>query len=445
MLRSFPVLLLLAVLAFPVAAQDADLAVDDITLESRVDVYGLENTVATGTLTNNSAQAQTSITLFAEAYDAGDTLVGEGIGYLVNQCGAGLLPDFALQPAHTQPFEVVIELFSDDAVVDRVDVTAQASAIDPAAPAAPIPGITQASDMEVVDVEWLDTRALRYAVGCSRDLFTEQQWMQYSARTGTTLPVVHPRADDITQTLIDRMNVLEPGVIDESMLHFAPVGTRLVYQGEINRFYTSEADGTFQRVIYDDLYNRTLQGIQWVGGDIFLAYYFGASTDPVYYFTASATGQPISLHPNNLPLSQIVPGVSPDGRRAIIAGTFNDETGYFLESLVNNAAPQLLFEATPPGNNWPAPLFHIIPREESGVAQERVYIARPVDGVSMLQCYSLQEGGPVDMTPLPINLGLDERAQWWLSPDGATLALAANGVNGGLWLIDIASMGDCEA
>src|SRR5690606_29710952 len=106
---------------------------------------------------------------------------------------------------------------------------------------------THVSDAEVVDVEWVDTRALRYAVGCNRELFTEMDWFHYSGRTDATLPVVHPRADDVTPQLVERMNVTEPGEIGASMLHFAPVGTRLVYQGDVNRFYTSEPDGTFQR------------------------------------------------------------------------------------------------------------------------------------------------------------------------------------------------------
>ena len=445
---SAPLLLVaLCLLALPLAAQETPgLAAEDVQLENRVDVYGLENTVAFGLLVNNGDQPLTGISVLADVFDAGEALIGEGFGYLVNACGAGLLPDFVLQPGHAQPFEVILELYEQDATIDHVDIRAETSPADASTAATdPIPGITQVSDAEVVEVEWLDSRALRYAAGCTRDLFTEWDWFQYSARTDTTLPVVHPHASDVTPQLIDRMNVTEPGEIGASMLHFAPGGTRLLYQGEINRFYTAELDGTFQRVIYDDLYNRTLQGIQWLGGDVFLAYYYGASADPVYYFTATAAGQPVSLHPRNLPQSLIVPGVSPDGRRAVIAGTFDDQTGYFLESLVNEAAPQRLFEATPPGNNWPAPLWVASGADAGSVAQERIYIARPVDGEARLQCYSLQDGGPVDLAPLPLTLELDERAQWWLSPDGVTIALAANGPRGGLWLIDLAALPACAA
>ncbi len=104
-----------------------------------------------------------------------------------------------------------------------------------------------------------------------------------------------------------------------------------------------------------------------------------------------------------------------------------------------------MFEATPPGNNWPAPLWVASGADAGSVAQERIYIARPVDGEARLQCYSLQDGGPVDLAPLPLTLELDERAQWWLSPDGVTIALAANGPRGGLWLIDLAALPACAA
>jgi len=36
------------------------------------------------------------------------------------------------------------------------------------------------------------------------------------------------------------------------------------------------------------------------------------------------------------------------------------------------------------------------------------------------------------------------RAQWWLSPDERRIALAANGVNSGLWLIDLRDLPACE-
>lgn len=441
------VLAIACLFALPLAAQDdLDLTVSEIVLDTRVDVYGLENTAAGGILTNSGEQAVAQITLFADVYDVEGELVGEGIGYLVNACGAGLVPDYALQPNHSQPFEVILELYEAEAVIDRVDIRPQGTPTAATPLTDDIAGITRVTDAEVAEVEWVDNRALRYAVGCPGDLFTEQDWWHYSARTHMALPVEHPRASDVTPLLVERMNVLVPGEIGESMLHFAPDGSRLVYQGEINRFYTAELDGSFQRVIYDELYNRTLQGIHWLSDNIFLAYYYGAPSDPVYYFTASAAGQPISLRPENLPLSGIVPGASPDGRRAVISGTFDDATGYFLKSLVNDVAPQLLFEADPPQNHWPAPIFRIQSGANDGmVAQERVYIARPVDGEARLQCYSLQNGGPVDLTALPLNLGLDEHAQWWPSPDGATIALAATGARGGLWLIDLTALPGCEA
>src|SRR5690606_33762632 len=218
-----------------------------------------------GVLVNTGEQAVTGVTLFADVYDADDTLIGEGLGYLVNACGAGLLPDYALQPAHRQPFEVVLELYDPDTTIDRVEIQprgtpTEASAADDVLAR----GVTRVTDAEVAAVEWGDSRSLRYAVGCTGDLFTTLDWMHYSGRTGATLPVEHPRASDVTPLLVERMNVTEPGEISGSMLQFAPIGSRLIYQGDTNRFYTAERDGSFQRVIYDDLYNRTLQGVKWV-------------------------------------------------------------------------------------------------------------------------------------------------------------------------------------
>ena len=436
--------LMLLPVAERTAAQNDALQAEDISIETRQDIYGFEHLVATGHLRNDGDEAYRNITLQASALDAGGEVVGGGIGYLVNACGAGVLPDFALQPDHVQPFEIILELDDPEARIDRLDISAGG---EPEAPTPldidPIPGIRQIADAEVIAVEWLEPLALRYGVGCPRDLFTTLDWYHYSLRTHTALPTLHPRARDVTDTLIQRMNVAEPGRIDDSMLTFAPNSTRLLYQGEANRFYTAAANGTFQRVIYDDLYNRTLQGILWLGGDRFLAYYFGAAGDPVYYFTATAAGQPVSLAPPNLPLSRIVPGASPDGRRAVIAGTFDGETGYFLTSLVNTSQPQLLFEAEPAGNNWPAPLFLSGQGTDGAPGREVIYLARPVDGEARLQCFNLREGGPTDLTALPLDLSFEDRAWWWLSPDGQTIALAANGAHSGLWLIDLTALDDC--
>jgi hypothetical protein len=98
-----------------------------------------------------------------------------------------------------------------------------------------------------------------------------------------------------------------------------------------------------------------------------------------------------------------------------------------------------MFEAEPPGNNWPAPFYEIT---EAG--DRWIYIARPVEGEARLQCYNANTGMLHDYTALPLNLATDERGWMWLSPDNNTLALAANGVHGGLWLVDLSAFPPCD-
>ncbi|MFN8451650.1 MAG: hypothetical protein U0521_24435 [Anaerolineae bacterium] len=57
--------------------------------------------------------------------------------------------------------------------------------------------------------------------------------------------------------------------------------------------------------------------------------------------------------------------------------------------------------------------------------------------------FNRDEGQLHDLAPLPLKLADDERAWWWLSPDESQIALAADGVNGGLWLIDLTELPDC--
>jgi hypothetical protein len=203
--------------------------------------------------------------------------------------------------------------------------------------------------------------------------------------------------------------------------------------------YTAADDGTLQRLLYSRLNNRTLQEIYWLDDDRFLAYYFGAYGDPVLYFTADAEGRYISPSPLNNPESVIVPGPSRDARRVVIAGTFDDVTGYYLNVLTNGFF-ELLFEAEPPGNNFPGPI-PIVNADEDRVV--RVYVARLVDGEAMMQCFNRDESVLNDLAPLPLNLAEGERAQWWLSPDERRIALAANGVNSGLWLIELETIPPC--
>ena len=137
-----------------------------------------------------------------------------------------------------------------------------------------------------------------------------------------------------------------------------------------------------------------------------------------------------------------MPGVAADGRRAVIAGTFDGVTGYFFERLEDNFT-ELLFEAEVPSNNYPPPVPLL---NEEGDRVTQIYLVRPLDEVPHLQClYRPEEGESelIDYGALPLNLAIDERAWSFLSPDERIIALAANGANGGLWLIDRETLPPC--
>ncbi len=177
--------------------------------------------------------------------------------------------------------------------------------------------------------------------------------------------------------------------------------------------------------MYSGLHNQSLQGVYWLPEERFLAYYYGAIGDPVSYFTADAEARIISPPLAQNPPSLIVPGVSRDGRRVVIAGDFEDGLGYYLYVVTNGFFEKLFEPNDIPGNNYPAPLL-ISGGEDDLIT--RVYAAIPVDGAPRLQCFNRDDGVLHDLAPLPLDLGDGERAWWWLSPDDNTIALAANGV-----------------
>jgi hypothetical protein len=220
---------------------------------------------------------------------------------------------------------------------------------------------------------------------------------------------------------------------NRSFLAFHPQSNRLIYQNALNSVLTTERDGTFKRVLYEDLARVSLHGFSWLPEGRFLAYYFGAYGDPVRYFTASVAGQRISSTVYNIVPSQTVPGATSDGVRVVIGGTLEGMTGYFLTSAMSNTS-NLLFEGEVPGNNYPAPIYVPI---TGGNAQ--IYIVRPVENIPTLQCYNTQTDTLTTLTPLPLQLTDTDRAWTWLSPDGSQLALAANGQTSGLWLVDLAN------
>lgn len=423
-----------------VQAQDEALIFSEARLDNTVDVYGQTVLVAEGSASNSSSTtAYGSISLQAVAYDASGAEVGEGIGYVVNACGAALT-DFALQPGAAQPYAIPLELYEDGVTVSRVEITADSTAVDPAPRALPLltPGLTQAVEGEVVNVEWIDETNLRYAEGCNRDLFVDWTWREYNLRTGLKKPTTHPKVEFVTEALRRQLGLLEPLYFQHSLLSFAPDSRRMVYQNELNSVITAEPDGSFKRNLFDKLSDRTLQGITWLGKGVFLAYYYGATGDPVTYFTASVDGQTISEAPKDTIPSLITPGASPDGKFIVIGAEVDGKTGYYLKRAAFDTNT-LLFESPLPPNNWPGPLFEI-----DGDGASFIYAAvQGADGAHLV-CYNRPQQKLYDLSPLPLQLASDERAWWWFSPDKNNIALAANGLHGGLWIIDLAALAACE-
>jgi hypothetical protein len=433
-------------LVWQITAQDDPEAGDDLVTENvevvaAQDIYGQPVLAAEGRLLNQGESAYSSITLIAEVYDADGELIGEGIGYPINQCGVGLLPDFALQPDSAQPFSIALELYEDGAEVERVEVLPQGEAVEPTTRLLPedLIGITSVTNEEVVQVEWVDATTLRYGVGCDQDVFTRLTWYQYNLESGESTPIEHPAAAQVTDALLTQLGLTDPFWLNHSFLAFPLTSRRILYQTDINTVLSAEADGSFKRLIWDNLARLSLHGFIWLPEGRFLAYYYGAYGEEVRYFTASVEGQRISASVYDVLPSLTIPGPTPDGARVVITTTVDGVTGYYLKDALY-AGNELLFEAEPPGNNWPAPIYTVDSNN-----QARIYITRPLSETPTLQCFDVQTRELGTLTAVPLDLSFDDRAWTWLSPDATQIALAANGANGGLWLIDLSQLGNCAA
>ncbi len=436
---------LMLALTFTVSAQQdspADLTITDVEMIDALGDFGQPITQVNGIVTNDGDSAYTNLSFSLAAFDARDTLVGEGIGSAVNACGAGLLFDYALQPGEAQPFSIPLEPLQANARIDRLEVTPFADTTDAASSIELADGITEAvGDQEVVSVEWIDPARLRFGVGCRADLFSSWDWFAYNVRTGARTSITHPYAADVTPELAEALLLTEPGELDHSGLTFSPDGDRVAYQDSINTFLTASQEGFGRRLLYNNLSRFSLQGIYWQPEERFLAYYYGAYGDPVYYFTATAEAAPISPFVDDNEPSMTVPGVSRDARRVVVSGDFNDEgLGYYLH-VVTNDFFEKLFDADPAGSNYPAPLL-ISGGEDDLIT--RIYFALDnADGNPRLQCFNRDDGDLYDLAPLPFDLSTDERAGWWFSPDDRFIALAVSAARGGLWLIDLDALPAC--
>lgn len=413
----------------------------DLALVETTGIFGQPVTAVRGRLRNVAdGVAFSSISVRAEVYNASGEVIGEGFGTAVDECGATWGPAFALPPEATTGFDVQVETFA-EGTIRRAELFVEAESA-PVAEPEPLPdGIRRLADGEVIEVEWIDARRLRFAIGCERLPFTEWAWAEMNVQTGRATAITHPQASAVTEALRARIGAASPEDFEHAFIRFTPAGDRLLYQDRVNTLLSATADGAAIRQVMTNLFNRTLQRITWGSDDRFLATYFGGFGDPVLYYTATARGQRISPTTLSNRASQIVPGISRDANRAIIAGDFADGLGYYLVVFNNNFFDKL-FDATPPGNNYPAPIP--IVDATTGLVT-RVYAAiDDDDGAPALWCFNREVGTLTRLAPLPFRLAQEESAVWWLAPDDATVALAANGVGAGLWHIDLAAMPECS-
>ena len=422
-----------------IMAQDNALTASEATLVTQTDPFGQQMFVAEGVITNDTEGAFTGVELNAVAYDAAGEEVGEGLGYLTNACGVAL-PDFVLQPSSEQFYAVTLDLYEQDVVVDRVEVTVSGDPTE-APPVAEAPlgkGVKLVDKREVVRVEWIDETNLRYGEGCRRELFNQWTWRDYNLNTGATENITHPKAEFMREALYIQTGLKYPMFLQHSMMSFDPNGRRMVYQTDLNSFYTAEADGSFKRLMFETLADRSLQGVSWLQDGTFIAYYYGSSNDPVTYFTGNVDGRIISGSPVDSVPSLITPGANPSGERIVIGLEVDGKTGYYVKLAAYDTITPL-FDSPLPTNNWPAPLYE---RDADGKAY--IYVAVPRDDRAVLVCYNVETQETFDLTELPLKLANDERGWWWLSPEYNSIALAAEGVNGGLWLIDLNATETCE-
>src|SRR5690606_28191345 len=126
-----------------------------------------------------------------------------------------------------------------------------------------------------------DETSLRYSPGCWRDVFTNRPWVQHNLATGESQPLEgHPRAAEITPLVLELTELTDPILFNRSFFSFAPGHRRAIYQTRLNTLMTTEPDGSFRRVLYETLFNITLQGINWhKNSGTMLAYYHGGYGD----------------------------------------------------------------------------------------------------------------------------------------------------------------------
>lgn len=456
-MRKLALLLYLFVNILVIQAQAEDLQADSVRIETQIDAFGLEQQIVVGQIMNHGDMAYENISIFADLLDKDGEIIGEAFGFVVDECGEAVL-DFPLQSQQSRRFVATVDLYEDGEIED-IDLFFNGSPTDPETALALdlSDAVTQVSSGEVVSVEWANDGTLRYGMGCDERIFSSYDWYQYNIVEQTITPLeANPNEEFITEAFIRQTGITQfsqttgdeapgedPVLLERSFLTFTWQTRRIVYQTDIHSIITAERDGSFKRLVHNLLHQHSLKGFIWSPVGNFVAYYFGAYGEPVYYFTASANESLISaLLPDNTP-SVTVPGLTDDARSVIISGTFEDAAGeekraYWLSSVITQQR-ELLFEVDElTGNNYPAPAYF-----RKDASTRYIYVIRPLDGLTTLQCFYHEGEELTTLTQLPLQLSSDERAWSWLSEDNRSLAVAANGDHGGLWVVDLTAFEGC--
>lgn len=440
--------LLSLVVAGSFAQEVGALVVRDAAVVERIDAQGATVALLVGTLWNEGDTPVTDVVLYADLFDEDGAVVGEGFGFIVNTCGEALL-DAVLFPQAQARVALKLDLLDAEAQVSSFAFYPEANPSDAVREAITLhPAVTQVSSEEVVAVEWLGADALRYGVGCDEQLFTRHTWHSYTLSDGRDETLAaHPNAAFLTPSTISRAAINrttqtlqdDPTHIERSFLTFAPNGTRMVWQTDIHTLFTGERDGTFRREVHRYLHQYSLKGFIWSPLNNFLAYYFGAFGDDVRYITASSDGTLISNVITANPLSRTVPSMTYDGRRLVIGATFDGVSGFYWQD-ARTPERELLFAFDTLQNNFPAPAYF----RKNSSTRYLYFVLPDAEAGALLSCYHVEARTLHTLAPLPLRLRSDERAWSWLAPDGSTLALAAKGRSGGLWLVDLRAFDECQ-
>ena len=422
-----------ALAAAPAQGQPA-LQPSPARIERQPDGFGGQRSVALGEVVNAGDRAYHNVRVTLSAYRADGELIGEGFGFLVDACGTALL-DYALPPGRSHGYSAPFEQFGAGDIA-RLQTLIDADPIDYQAPAAlEPPAVHPIASGEAVMLEWQDDATLLFGIGCDSHVFTELAWWRYSLPRQELSRSEHPRASRVTNAMIERSGAAmitqsgeqNPALYYDSRMTFAPNARRMVYQNDLHSILSAEADGSYARMIHDSLHQHSLRGFNWARQPgVFLAYYFGAYGEPVHYFSGNVDGALLMGRLERFEPSLTTPGPADDGLAAVVGWRADDVSGYYWQWAYGGS--QLLFEAELPGNNYPAPV----------VAGDLVYVIRPIADVPTLQCFQRSTGDLHTITQLPMRLMRQSRAWAVMSPDGARLALAANGVEGGVWWVDLA-------